>query len=119
MKALLTRSSDCHRRPNRLRFHDPYGQNLHLVDVSSDLRHSGLQEGHMDRRSCMRCMGHSCNLLPHIPVPTFFWTLESRRYFHGQVHRPTGLLQSHRLLQHGTRHHHSLHAIVYGLEIET
>ena len=102
VKALLTKTSDCYCRPDRLRLYHSHGQNLHLIDVSSNLRHTGLQKGDLDRRDRMRCVGHSCSLLPHISMPTFLWTLEPRGYFYGQVHRSAGLLPSSRILQHGT-----------------
>ena len=38
-ETMLKESSDCQLCSNRLRLHNPHGQNLHPVDVSPDLRH--------------------------------------------------------------------------------
>ena len=67
----------------------------------------------------MRCMGYSCSVLPRIPVPPFLWTVEPRGHVHEQVHKSASLLQGSRILQHGTRRYHPLHAVVHGLEVET
>lgn len=67
----------------------------------------------------MRCMGYSCHLLPHIPVPPFFWTMEPGAHFHEQVHKPAVLLQGSRILKHGPRYYNSLHAVIHGMEVET
>ena len=101
LETLLTQMSDCQCRSNRLRLDNPYGQNLYSADVSPDLRHRCIQEGHMGRWRGIRCMGHSCNPLPHISMPPFLWTVESAGHLHKQVLQPTGLLQGSCRLEHG------------------
>ena len=81
-EASLTDLSDCHWRPDCLCAHNCHGQDLHFTDVSSHLRHRGVQEGHVGRRHGMRRMGYSSSPLPHIPMPPFFWALEPGGHFH-------------------------------------
>ena len=112
-------STDRDRRPDCLRFHHCHGQNLHLADVSAHLRHGGFQESNLYCGLGMRCMGHSRNILPRFPVPSFLWNVESQGHIHRQVHQSAGVLQGNRVLEHGTRRHHFVYAAVHGLETET